>query len=315
MISFIARDPVAKARPRRPAAPAPTLARLEAQLARAARVLEPDTADVFLRAIDRVLRAKPLGAIARQLVDGGALDDLFDELPRALQPWADLIEQATLTGATQEADRLLSPEYVLDFQLVNERSVTYGAERSGSLIRGITSEQRAQVRTIVGRALSRGEHPREAARYIREVVGLDPRSEAAVARMRAQMAKTLPREQVAARVQEYAGRLRRVRAETIARTEMLTATNKGREATWAEAAAAGYIDRTTAKREWSVGTKEGACPVCRPMHGKRVALDEPWTLPTGRMVDTPTQAHPRCRCTQLLILPGVRKTVGPAHVA
>lgn len=42
------------------------------------------------------------------------------------------------------------------------------------------------------------------------------------------------------------------------------------------------------------------CPICAPMDGQLATLDEPWDTPIGP-VQTPTDTHPQCRCSVVLV--------------
>jgi F like protein len=91
----------------------------------------------------------------------------------------------------------------------------------------------------------------------------------------------------------YAEKLLRQRAKTIARTEILRASNAGQRAAWRSARDKGILPRTTL-REW-IATG-GACAICSPLDGKTAGLDEPF----DGGIDSPP-AHPSCRCTTGLI--------------
>ena len=74
------------------------------------------------------------------------------------------------------------------------------------------------------------------------------------------------------------------RARTIAVTEVTRAFAEGNRAAWR---ASGVIE----KREWRTNNDELVCPVCGPLAGQVVGLDEEF----GEGIDGPP-AHPRCRC-------------------
>ena len=41
--------------------------------------------------------------------------------------------------------------------------------------------------------------------------------------------------------------------------------------------------------------------ICEPMADETVGLDEPYTLPDARQVMVPQEAHPQCRCSEVLV--------------
>ncbi len=93
--------------------------------------------------------------------------------------------------------------------------------------------------------------------------------------------------------QAYAKKLRRSRAKTIARTEVIKAQTQGRLEAFQQAAAAGLVDPKKARVQWLTSPMD-ACPTCTPMNGQTVRLGEGFSIG-----EPPT--HPSCRCTVRLI--------------
>jgi len=84
------------------------------------------------------------------------------------------------------------------------------------------------------------------------------------------------------------------RAEVIARTETMRASNQGQIEAWDQALEAGLITGEE-KKEWIVTPDDRLCPICEPLDGKTVALSEGFDV-DGDEIDGPP-AHPNCRCT------------------
>lgn len=84
------------------------------------------------------------------------------------------------------------------------------------------------------------------------------------------------------------------RAETIARTETMLASNQGQQLMWEQAKDEGLLTGSEEK-EWIVTPDDRLCPVCEPLDGQKVALNARFDTELGA-VDNPP-AHPRCRCT------------------
>lgn len=84
------------------------------------------------------------------------------------------------------------------------------------------------------------------------------------------------------------------RAEVIARTETMRASNEGQMQAWDQAADAGLLTGEESK-EWITTPDDRLCPVCEPMDGVTVKLSEEFNVDGERMDGPP--AHPRCRCT------------------
>lgn len=84
------------------------------------------------------------------------------------------------------------------------------------------------------------------------------------------------------------------RAEVIARTETMRASNEGQIQLWDQATEAGLLTGDE-KKEWIVTPDDRLCPICEPLDGVQVERDGSFDTDAGR-VDNPP-AHPRCRCT------------------
>jgi SPP1 gp7 family putative phage head morphogenesis protein len=89
------------------------------------------------------------------------------------------------------------------------------------------------------------------------------------------------------------------RAETIARTETMAASNGGQRAAWAQAVDDGLLNGDE-EEEWITTPDDRTCPVCQPMDGERKPLGGKFNV-DGEQIDGPP-AHPRCRCTTGLVL-------------
>jgi len=94
--------------------------------------------------------------------------------------------------------------------------------------------------------------------------------------------------------ERYAEKLRKSRARTIARTEIIRAAEEGRQQSWNQAIDKGLINKTTAKKTWRAGPMD-VCPICSRLHGTSVPVQGDW----GPNLQTPP-AHPNCRCSMVL---------------
>jgi SPP1 gp7 family putative phage head morphogenesis protein len=89
---------------------------------------------------------------------------------------------------------------------------------------------------------------------------------------------------IGASAQETAGPFSRARARTIAVTETTRAYAEGNMAAWRQS---GVIQR----KEWQTNADELVCPICGPLQGVIVPMNERFY---GRLDGPP--AHPNCRC-------------------
>jgi len=180
----------------------------------------------------------------------------------------------------------------------NARARRVAERLAGGLIADASAAVKAAVRAIVVRSIRDGIPPLEAARLIREVIGLDERRAQAVANYRASLfERGLDAQAIRSEIEDYAEELIGQRAETIARTEIMGALNEGALETWRQAREDGFITGA-ARKEWLATEDELTCPICEPLDGVQVGLEE--TFPSGDLVPP---AHPNCRCATVVTEP------------
>lgn len=173
--------------------------------------------------------------------------------------------------------------------------------QAARLVVQVSDETRAAIRALVTRAIREGIPPYEAARMIRDVIGLTSRQVLAVANFREQLINQgLVLEKVNQRVERYAAKLLRRRAKTIARTEIIDSLSAGVDESWAQAKRQGLLDGM--EEEW-IASPDACKQICRPMDGQRVPLGGMFTTGDGRRVRGPT-AHPNCTCAKGLVKTG-----------
>lgn len=203
------------------------------------------------------------------------------------------------------------------FNKANPEAILWARHRSMELVKWISEEGRANLRAILSQAWANGIPVAEAARRMRSELVMAPNHAAALVNFRKKLTENegqlvtqgglryrVPKggmtpealEKAAAR---YEARLRRVRAENIARTETVAASNEGQRQLWLQGSAKGYLSAND-KRKW-LTTPVGACAICIPMNGQLRGLSEPFMTASGRAVMGPP-AHPSCRCSQGMAL-------------
>lgn len=109
----------------------------------------------------------------------------------------------------------------------------------------------------------------------------------------------------------YARKYLRYRAETIATTEALRASNLGIYQTWRQAIEQKLVQEHWVRKKWGLALgSDRTCLICRPMpqlnqgeDGLGIPLEDPFFLTGGGRVSMPP-LHPRCRCTVLVKLIG-----------
>ncbi len=204
------------------------------------------------------------------------------------------------------------------FELLNPAAIAWAKAQSSALVTGVTAQQRAAIRAVIGEASSGALTVDGAAGALRQVVGLDTRRAAALAAYRGRMQAaaesaiaarpSLPAVRKAAirakadlRAEAYRRRLLASRTETIARTETSAAANEGLVQAWRQAEQAGKFPLGLAKR-WVTTPDDRRCPICAAMQGRVASIGTPFDVPSLGAMQRPP-AHPNCRCTITLVRP------------
>jgi SPP1 gp7 family putative phage head morphogenesis protein len=270
-----------------------------AALRRLADGLEPRLRRQFLAAVAKLQGRISLAALARAVELGGltiALSQALNAWPRDLQPAVRTLNDAFAEAAKRTAKTLPAPLRLrTSFTLTNPFAVQAADTGTARMVREVTQKTRRAIQETIARAIREGIPPKVAAKTIAPLVGLTNRQAQAVLNARARlMVKGLSGDRLIAQTTRYAQRLLRLRAETIARTEIIRASNDGQLALWRRARANGFLD-STARKRWITAQDERLCELCRPLQGVEVPLDQ--AFPGG--VQAPPR-HPRCRCAVVL---------------
>lgn len=201
----------------------------------------------------------------------------------------DVLHAAIASGA----DAKPIPKLTLAFDATNPSAVAWAHDHAAELIRGVSDAVQDAVRLTVVQAFENGIPPRDVAKLIRADIGLTERDAGAVMKKQlAWLAEGVSPEKATARAERYASQLLDARAQTIARTETMRASNEGQRELWAQAREAGLIDAATQQKTW-IAT-DGACDECAEVDGQVVGIDEDFSI------EGPP-AHPNCRCTEGLV--------------
>lgn len=263
----------------------------EADLAeQVARALNRTLANVPMDRIRAVLAASTPQAAADAVARLASLSPGLAELREAAER---ALGQATAAGAVVEAGRL-----GFSYQVVPERAILWAQRSAGDLVVAVSGPTRDAIRATVVTALESGYGIPETAKAIRQVVGLHPRWAQAVRRAHAEaLAQGSSPEAADRMAQRNRARLVRRRAENIARTEIMRATNEGSHSAWHTAQALGLWGDVEPIREWLIANDERTCPICRPLGGVQVTgLDS--TFPGGVVMPP---RHPSCRCRVIVV--------------
>ena len=273
------------------------------QLQKIADNAMPEMMRAFIAAVAATQGSLTLDAVEKALESGNieaamvAINwDILDESLSVFKP----IITGIVGLAGPVAATALSANFgiSLNFKLLNPLAVDWIKSHTGELITNVGLNTKLAVRSIIQDAFKNGGHPRETARTIKQFIGLTERGARAALKYRAKLAldKTLPQEQLNKMAAAYTRRLVEHRAETIARTETIMASNNGQLLLWQQAAEKGLLDKNKMYKRWLTTKDDMACPICKKMHGETVHLDAKFS---GGVL-CPTR-HPRCRCGMGLV--------------
>jgi hypothetical protein len=258
---------------------------------------------IDVRALEAALTSGNLYAAQQMLgLDALAADLGGDAGVRALL-------RATMHAAADAARADLIRRFGVEINFVehNPNAVAWIQRAGGDLITEITTATRDAVRAIIERSFRQAIAPRDAARLIRDVVGLHSRQVTAVERFRADLVEQgVAGDELERRAAAYAEAQLRRRALTIARTETIGAANMGQQLLWQEGVRQGQLSPERMRKVWIVTQDDRLdTKVCEPMPfleaNKHVAIDGVFTTGDGQQLATPP-AHPNCRCAVGLVI-------------
>ncbi len=274
-----------------------TRARIEALSKQMAQGIRAD----FVRGIERfrtkVDPAEMLAAYKRGKYDAVRETVPWDALEKGIRPAMGKLQPAMSFGA--DNGKAMVPGG-MRYDLRSETINSYLQRRTGELITTSEKGMLEAVRAATEKSFSRAATPQDVANMIRGSIGLNAPQARALANYSRKLGEDgTPGERRAELVDGYRERLLDQRAILIGRTEVRFAQNAGQRAVWDQAAADGMLPEGSG-RQWVVDGNP--CPeLCRPMDGVIVGMDEKYTLPDGREVDSPTESHPSCYCTERLV--------------
>jgi hypothetical protein len=238
----------------------------------------------------------------------------FGNVEQALQavPVADLLLLRTVLDAALERTALAGAQIATEAQVVVRLGTSAGLpvaelafwarQRSAALVVGITEQTRRAVRETIAQALEQGLSPARAAPLVENVVGLNTvQANALMNRAADLVERGVPAARRKAILERYASRLRRQRAQVIARHELQQAANAGRRAQWDRNVRDGLIAPDRWEREWvAIVPSDGrTCKYCQRADGLRAPING--SYPNG---SSGPPGHTLCRCTENLVRAG-----------
>lgn len=115
-----------------------------------------------------------------------------------------------------------------------------------------------------------------------------------------------------ARVLEYIGKSIRSRLKIFATQEIHNIDQQAEQTAWMWMADKGMLS-PDAQKVWITAKDEKVCPICGPMHGEKVGVNERFKLPNGMEIYVPG-VHPNCRCNVRLQNPVRQMAIAKADL-
>ena len=176
---------------------------------------------------------------------------------------------------------------------------THGAQ----FIQQVGDATKTAIRSSVADAVKMGlSVKREARELLKLQIGLTKEQRIHIWHYRQRLLRDHPDWPLSRRladIKRYRDSKVKLRAMTIARTELAFASSGGQEDIWSEASKQGVLDLGAMNRDWIGSIDKKTCPICRNLHYQApVPFEKSWTVSGRSFKNAP--AHPNCRCTVAL---------------
>lgn len=259
---------------------------------------------------------------AGKVVSDPELIKLFDEIEadrylsmtpgveaRIANVQVDMQEVVSLTRqAMVRAGNVTSKRVGLEiaFDMTNPRAIDFARQLGADMVRYVSDNVKANIRTIVGDLIEGTITPYQARKMIKQRVGLLPQHAVAVRNYEQNLITTgTSPKQVTRLTDQYANRLLKYRADMIARTEAARAMSYGQNELWQQAMDRGALPPDT-MRVWIAEPTGNICQICEDNNGTTAPLNGGWNIVvnnTVKYIEYPTDSHPNCRCATGLVFP------------
>jgi len=310
---------------------APEEGRLLAREKQLAAVIASAYRQIPKRAVYDAIESRDYQAYAQQVISalelwvGDIQELILEQLNEAGEfSAAEIASKLTSSVVTVKKAETSGQSAIVGFTFdkTSPTATNYARTTAGQMVTNMASSQVQAVRDAVTTAYTVGRTPTtltkdlvavlqqgrpttDAAKSVAEHLGtnmngLTVRYEKAVFNRSAQIATDLANrgitgtkalEKLQKDTQAYADRLRKSRATSIARTELIQANNQGRLESMLQAERQGLINSDTARKQWVTGRFD-VCVICQTLNGETQKLRDDFS----RGVMTPP-AHPNCRCS------------------
>ena len=294
------------------------------------RQQSPIVKAAFLEAFDRIRDEATLRAVAEAIATGN-VNQVMSVLAvgeLTFRPFDD-----ALRGVYGAAGAEAAATVKMTFDARSPRSEAWFRSVTGGTIQGLTDELRENIREGIARGATEGLNPRQTAEQIRSGLGLTRNQAQWVANARQELASLdtmadylervqrntslddivksaikrgapLPKAAQQQLAKAYEVRLIGMRAETIARTETLSAISQGQYDAADQMIAEGRVDRSDIRYRWDATGDSRTRSSHAAMEGQEVAHGEAFIAPSGarlryprdKSLGAPASETINCRC-------------------
>ena len=224
---------------------------------------------------------------------------------------SDIPLEKSVNGVTRvmKQDDNLTPEQIeaearVQFNVANPIAVEWAKVHGAEFIAEIGAATKKAIRVSISRAMQLGlSVEQETRRLLKLEIGLTNQQATAVQNYNKRLKNRFPDLPYAERmkkVERYRRAKQKLRAMTIARTEMSFASSAGQEGLWNQAAKQDLLPTNRLKRKWLSTMDMRRCPICKGL-GRLKAVPFDKTFEYAGKVYKNAPAHPNCRCTVGLV--------------
>jgi hypothetical protein len=283
------------------------------RLLRSADQLSAKVRQAFIDAVNNLGDQIDVDQI-KQLLQQGRVDQAIRTVDaqltaRGFAPVADAITGAAIDAARQSARAVNAlGQMNVSFGLTNPQTVDFLRQYEMGLIRAMSQDALASVRTAIQAGVAAGRSPLDVARDVRQFIGLTDSQTQAVQNYRRALENgsrdalqralrdkrfdpsvlrsiqndtALSGEKIDTMVDRYAARYLRYRSETIARTESIRALGAGNHQLWNQTVASGKVDADQVTKKWATVGDHKVRDTHRELDGQVVGLNQQFQCSGG----------------------------------
>lgn len=284
----------------------------------------------FLSIMARLRATWTLAQIEQAIVRGLGEQLAAPAVQQAAQQFAGEVVRVYLDAGRNAAQFLRDSVKVgVSFDPTRQPVVGFTRKIRTDLVREVTKQQRDAIRAALEQGLESGMNPRDVARLFRGSIGLTAYQQQTVGNYRRALRtgssdaldrslrdhrfdstveravtgdRVLTRAQIDLMTQRYGERALAARAETIARTEALSAVHAGNFEMYDQAYEDGTLDPQFVTREWNTAADARVRDSHIAMHGQTRGAKEPFLSGDGNKLmypgdpSAPASDRIKCRC-------------------